>query len=85
MSTLGAALDAAAAKAYGDGYEDLPLQAKYAVREHMLPVFNAILPHLRDGIAAMVDERAESQELFGQVQAGVQLRRAANDIRRWPS
>lgn len=83
MNGLGTALDAGARATYGDGYDDLPLTAKQQVREHVLPLFNAMLPLLREAFASLVEERAESAQRQGLVKATRQLNFAAQDIREW--
>lgn len=85
MSTLKDALDAAAKAAYGEGWDQLSAMEQHIVRERTLPVVNAVLVHVREGIAQQLDYRAERQAENQNVGASKQLVYAARAARAWPS
>jgi hypothetical protein len=85
VSTLKEALESASKAAYGEGWEDLGPFEQAVVRETMLPIVNAILPHVREGIAQQLDYRAEMALKDKSVNACKQLTYAAAKARTWPA
>jgi hypothetical protein len=78
-------LDAAAAAAYGEGYEDLTPGEQAIVRERTLPVMNVVLVRVREGIAQQLEYRAEMQHKNKSISAAKQLTYAAAKARAWPA